>query len=75
MSIRAFAETDPDPWKACHWNVTTHPHYHDCEHCDHARYGCEYGKAYLSSKYLKACLKEFEASIPPYPSRDQKRLP
>lgn len=79
MSIRAFAKSNTDPWKACHWGVSSHPHYHDCENCDHARYGsCEYGQGYLARKQaeeIRARLKEFEESLPPYPSLDPKRLP
>ena len=79
MSIRAFAASDPDPWKACHWNVTSHPHYHDCENCDHARYGsCDIGRLYVERKQieeLKEKAQELIDSLPPYPSLDPKRLP
>lgn len=79
MPIWVYAKSDPDPWKACHWGVTSHPRYLDCAHCEHAHpNGCEGGKAYLARKQaetIRAYLKEFEASLPPYPSRDPKRLP
>ena len=78
MPVQAFAASDPDPWKACHWNVTTHPRYHDYENCSHALYGCKYGESYLARKQaeeIRARLKEFEESLPPYPSLDPNRLP
>lgn len=79
MSIRAFAKSNTDPWKACHWGVASHPHYHDCANCKHARPdGCEYGQGYLARKQaeeIRARLKEFEESMQPYPSLDPKRLP
>ena len=79
MPVRAFALSDPDPWKACHWGVTSHPHYLACANCDHARPdGCEYGQGYLAGKQaeeLRARLKEFKESQPPYPALDPNRLP
>lgn len=79
MSVQALARSDSDPWKACHWGVTSHPRYHDCEHCEHARYdGCDIGSVYVERKQLeafKARTQELIASLPPYPSRDPKRLP
>ena len=64
---------------ACHWGVTSHPHYHDCENCDHARYGnCDIGKAFVERKQneaFRARAKEIINSLPPYPSLDPKRLP
>lgn len=79
MPIWVFAESDPDPWTACHWGVTSHPHYHDCENCDHARYGsCDIGKAFVERKQneaFRARAKEIIDSLPPYPSLDPKRLP
>ena len=79
MSIRAFAKSNTDPWKACHWSVTSHPHYHDCENCDHARYGsCDIGRLYVERKQLEAFkekAQELIDSLTPYPSRDPKRLP
>ena len=79
MPIWVYAESDPDPWTACHCSVTSHPHYHDCENCDYAKYGiCDIGKSYLALKQIeefKAHLKDFEKSLPPYPALDPKRLP
>lgn len=78
MSVQALARSDSDPWKACHWGVTSHPRYHDCEHCSHALYGCKYGESYLIFKQLEAFkekAQELIDSLPPYPSLDPKRLP
>lgn len=79
MPIWVFAATNRDPWQACHWGATRHPRYHDCENCDHARYGnCDIGRLYVERKQLKAFkenARELIGSLPPYPSRDPKRLP
>ena len=35
---------DPDPYKACRYGQTQHPHYHDCENCAHYQTGtCDIG--------------------------------
>ena len=45
MSIRVFAASDPDPYQACHWGVTDHPHYYDCQNCEYAKYdACDIGR-------------------------------
>lgn len=79
MPIWVFAATNRDPWQACHWGATRHPHYHDCENCDHARYGsCDIGRLYVERKQLeelKAKAQELIDSLTPYPSLDPKRLP
>lgn len=79
MSIRAFAKSNTDPWKACHWGVASHPHYHDCENCDHTHYGsCDIGRLYVERKQLeelKEKAQELIDSLQPYPSLDPNRLP
>ena len=36
---------DPDPYSSCHRGIDEHPHYHDCNNCNHAKYAtCEYGR-------------------------------
>ena len=61
MPIWVFAESDPAPWTACHWGVTSHPHYHDFER--------------KQNEAFRARAKEIINSLPPYPSLDPKRLP
>ena len=45
------ALSNPDPYVACHWNVTDHPHYHDCGNCSHAPH-CDFGEVWLLQEYL-----------------------
>ena len=49
MSLYGLAmcsHDDPDPWLACHWGVTDHPHYHDCVNCIYGVH-CDYGRINL----------------------------
>lgn len=50
-----------DPYRACLFGATEHPHYHDCKNCDHAKYGgCKYGTARLEKLKFDAQVKEME---------------
>lgn len=64
MSLYAFRSSallNPDPYDACFWGATEHPRYHDCENCDHAKYGgCKYGNARLEKLKFDAQVKEME---------------
>ena len=57
MSIYTYYSTalkNPDPYAACMYGLKKHPRYHDCENCDHARYGnCEYGIHTVEIKALE----------------------
>ena len=34
-SLLFIAQSNKDPYLACLNGVSTHPHYHDCENCEH----------------------------------------
>jgi hypothetical protein len=61
---KSSALRTPDPFRACLWGVPKHPHYHDCENCDHAKYAtCEYGAHTMKLKTLGAGLAECKALL------------
>lgn len=58
------AHLDPDPYVACHHEVTEHPHYRDCSICRHAKYGtCVYGRIHIRGLWLDANSGNEEAQI------------
>ena len=67
MSLYAFRSSallNPDPYDACFWGATEHPRYHDCENCDHAKYGgCKYGTARLEKLKFNARMKEMDGMV------------
>jgi len=65
-----------DPWMACHYGVTDHPHYHDCYNCKHAKdTSCEYGDGILKSDELKKWIAVADEMLAAYPKLNPKRLP
>lgn len=61
MSLYGLAmcsHNDPDPWLACHWGITDHPHYHDCRSCKYATVGCEIGSIRLGELELEDQIAE-----------------
>ena len=49
------AHLDPDPYVACHYDITEHPHYHDCGICRHAKAAtCLWGKMHVVDLWFDA---------------------
>ncbi|MBQ8697417.1 MAG: hypothetical protein IJ521_00235 [Schwartzia sp.] len=67
MSIYTFHRTalmESDPYAACMYGLEEHPRYHDCENCDHAKYGnCKYGIHTVNLKILQRGLAECKALL------------
>lgn len=58
------AHLDPDPYVACHHDITEHPHYHDCDTCRHAKYAtCLYGRIRVRKLWFAANLGNFDAKV------------
>ena len=56
------AHLDPDPYIACYYDITEHPHYHDCATCIHARTAfCMRGRHYVVDLWFDANLGKIEA--------------
>lgn len=75
-SLLFIAQSNKDPYLACLNGVSTHPHYHDCENCEHvANKTCEYGVGKKTSKELRAAIDEGKSMLAAYPKLDPSRLP
>lgn len=76
MSIMVFAASNPDPYAACHWGVSRHPRYHDCENCEHVKNNtCDIGVGKMQLKALEAALAETQEMLASYPKLNPARLP
>ncbi len=79
MSIYTFiwsALRNPDPYDACFWGASEHPHYHDCKNCTHiADKTCEYGSSQTTLKELQSAIVEGKTMLDSYPKLKPNRLP
>ena len=61
---RSIVVNDPDPYRACHHEITEHPHYRDCDNCDHAKYAtCVYGRIRVRELWFDAIHNEASRKI------------
>ena len=55
---------DPDPYKACHHDITEHPHYYDCDNCVHAKYAtCVQGRIRVRELWFDAIYNEASREV------------
>ena len=76
MSLMVVAAHNPDPYTACHIGVSWHPHYHDCQNCEHAKNAfCDIARDEQNLKLLHQSIAEGEAMLASYPKLNPNRLP